>query len=86
MKLNRKRIKTMESLESLDNRIRLQTLERQIEYLERVIADLEFEDQGNITHRNTLQQALTECCQIYSSLQTNRDIGTRDRKKPARIQ
>ena len=81
MKLNRKRSKTMESLESLDNRIRLQTLEKQINYLERVIADLEFEDQGNITHRNTLQQALTEACQIYSSLHKDRDLNSRDRQK-----
>ena len=71
----------MESLESLDNRIRLQTLERQIGYLERVIADLEFEDQGNITHRHTLQQALTEACQIYSSLNKNRDMNSRAKKR-----
>jgi len=79
MKINKNRSKTLESLESLDNRIRLRALEDKIEYLERVIANLEFEKAGNLPHRATLDKALKECCQIYSTLKKDRDISMKTR-------
>lgn len=69
-------------LQSLDNRIRLSALEKEIAHLEQIIADLDFENRGNLAYRNTLQQTLKECCQIYSSLQDNRDLSARYRPKP----
>lgn len=84
MKIQNKVNKTLDGLESLDNRIRLKTLEKQISHLGRVIADLEFENKGNLNHRNTLEKALRESCQIYSALQKNRDISVKPRglRKP----
>ncbi|WP_317930627.1 hypothetical protein [Halioxenophilus sp. WMMB6] len=81
MKLSSHRNNTMAELESLDNRIRLRTLEQQILHLEKVIAGLEFGDENSLNHRNTLQQALKEYCQIYSALQKDRDISFRGREK-----
>ncbi|GAA6166588.1 hypothetical protein [Sessilibacter corallicola] len=70
---------TLASTESLDNRILLQTLEREISKLEKVISALEFEGGGQFQHRNNLQEALKERCQIYSSLHKDRDISLRHR-------
>ncbi|BFM06419.1 hypothetical protein [Halioxenophilus aromaticivorans] len=83
MKITKQRCKPLDSMESLDNRIRLKTLEERISYLERVIADLDFENEGNLTYRNTLQQALKESCQIYSALQKDRDISMKGRSRPS---
>lgn len=79
MRINKQRSKTLDCMESLDNRIRLRTLEKQISYLERIIADLDFENEGNLKHRNTLEKALKESCQIYSALQKNRDLSMKSR-------
>lgn len=70
---------TLAGTESLDNRILLQTLEREITKLEKVITALEFEDDKQLQHRNNLQEALKERCQIYSSLHKDRDISIRHR-------
>lgn len=70
---------TLVGTKSLDNRILLQTLEKEISKLEKLISAIEFEGSEQFEHRNNLHQALKERCQIYSSLQKDRDLSFRER-------
>jgi exonuclease VII small subunit len=63
--------RTLAKLESLDNRIRIQTLEQRIAKLESVIAALETGEEINISHRHSMNNIYTESHQLYSAIGAN---------------
>ena len=57
----------MAMLESLDNRIKLQHLEKEISALQKVISALEAGTDVDLPYRNSAHNLYIERCQVYSA-------------------